>query len=245
MNLYLVMGTHLPELRQCLRFLVRSDEDAQPAGLLLPEGLPWPEESEPWSLQQSYPASGSAPQIPDTELSTLWLVLDPRLSPVHQLEQLAAALKVLDLPPARIITCVDCSGVEHQPALRVWYEACIYYSDIVLLGNRKDASNSFVRDYQRHFEKLCYPCLFLLLKGPGNPEQPMEILVPDARRLTQLFDFGDDTVVPEVPGLIIEASCDLDLEEAEEDPYRPEDGMDRAPLHVPDVSLWIVPVTSL
>ena len=244
MNVYIVMGTHLPEMRQCLRFLARADEDVQPAGLLLPQDIPWPEESEPWSLQQRYDACKGAPAIPAADLSTLWIVVDPRHSPVPQLEALAAVLRQRDLPPARIITCVDCSGVEQHTALRGWFDASIYYSDIVLLGNRRDATNAFLRDYQRHYERLCYPCLFLLLKGPGNPEQPLEILVPDARRLSQLFDFGADATIPEVPGVTIEASCDLDLEEAEDDPFRPAEEIDRAPVHVPDATPWIVPVTS-
>lgn len=244
MNLYLVMGTHLPEMRQCLRFLVRSDEEARPAGLLLPEGLAWPDGDDPWASEARYLPLGPSLPLVSEDLSSLWLVVDPQQSPIPQMEWLASLLKAANLPPARIITCVDCAGVEQHPALRVWFDACIYHSDIVLLGNRKTASNAFVRDFQINYERLCYPCLFLLLKGPGNPDQPLEILVPDSRRLTQLFDFGDAEQIPDFPGLIIEASCDLDFEEAEDDPFRPPAEGGKAPQHVPDVHGWIVAVPS-
>ena len=46
-------------------------------------------------------------------------------------------------------------------------------------------------------------------------------------------------IVPEIPGIVIESSCDLDLEETEKDPFRtPVE--DESKVHVPDPSRYIV-----
>lgn len=240
MNLYIFMGTHLPEVRKCLEHLSSLEDAGQPLVLHLPDGLAWdPPENAAYSVQGYDP--GSALWVFDPDASgSAFILVDPRESPVEQIEKLAADLAKCLIEPVKIITCVDCEGVEAHPPLKLWYEACIYYSDIVLLGNRSAASNRFIRDYQKQFERNCYPCLFLFLKGAGVPDQALEILTPGTRRISQLFDLPGNGAAPEQPGMIIEASCDLDLEEQEADPFLNPSEEQGAPRHVPDAASFIV-----
>ena len=244
MNVYLFMGTHLPEVRQCLRFLAGAEDQDRPVELQVPAGLGWPLDDPGFARTSEYDAANAHWVLnPDAD-ETAFIVLDPRQSPVQQLVRLAGDLGKCLIEPVKVVTCVDCSAAEQNAPLRAWYEACVYYSDIVLLGNRGGASKHFVHDYQKHFEKECFPCLFLFLKGPGNPDQPLEVLAPDTRRLSQLFDLGKaEPEEASLPGLVIEASCDLDLEEAELDPYRQGPDQEAPQAHVPDATPFIVPIT--
>ncbi len=238
MNVYIFMGSNLGEIHSCLEQL-STFEETLPLEIHVPAGLGWPAPvKESTRLVEYDPDNILWVLDPDAE-QTIFILLDPRIPPVAQLENLAEQLGNCLVEPVKIITCVDCGAAENSPQLRTWLEACIYYSDIVLLGNRAEASKSFVRDYQKGFERLCYPCLFGFLKGEGRPDKALEILAPDTRRLSQLFDIGED--LPEIaPGTVIEASCDLELEEVEKDPYRNPAGGEAPPPTIPDIAKWIV-----
>ena len=240
MNVYLLMGTHLPELRTCLETLAGHCPESAPVQWHIPGQISWTDEIPGnVTIQQYSPETVQWVFNPDEDAS-VFILLDPALPQIPQLERIASDLQKCLLEPVKVITCVDCASAESSPQLRNWLEANIYYSDLVLLGNRAKASKPFVRDFQKTYQKNCYPCLFLLLKGPGIPDQPLEILTPDTRRISQLFDLPE-TDGEALPGLIIEASCDLDMEESEKDPYRSEDsesGESQAP--IPDVADLIV-----
>lgn len=232
------MGTHLPEIRHCLSHLGGQGETEKPLRLCLPEGLEW--EAEENTVVESYQAESAHWVLNPDAPGSVFLLLDPRLSPVPQLEKLAGDLEKCLLEPVKVVTCVDCAGMERHPPLRAWYDACLYYSDIVLLGNRTDSSNRFIREYTREYEHRCYPCLFYFLKKEGVPDHPLEILTPGTRRLSQLFDLDRQRPVPEPRGVVIEASCDLDLEEVETDPFRSPSPQEGLPRPVPDVGEWVV-----
>jgi hypothetical protein len=220
MKVYLLIGTHLPELRTCLDTL---------AGLA----------SETGPVQVSWPGE-DAPPLDGDPATSLFLVLDPRAALIDQLERLAERMGDAGIEPVKVVACVDCAAAETSPQLRAWLDAAIYYADVVLLGNRAGASKRFIREFETGYGRRCYPCLFLLLKGAGVPDHPLEILAPDTRRLSQLFDLeAPDATAPE--GLIIEASCDLDLDEPETDPFRHrEEESSPGQQPVPDVGQWVV-----
>jgi hypothetical protein len=240
MNVYIVMGTHIPETGCCLEHLAGREEAEAPVALHVPQGLEWEAAPDAGHTIRAYdPATELWVFDPDAP-GTAFILADPRLSPVPQMEKLAGDLAKCLIEPVKILTCVDCAAVEAHHPLKLWYDACIYYSDIVLLGNRSTTSNRFVRDYQKQFERNCYPCLFLLLKGPGKPDDPLEILTPGTRRLSQLFDLPAPGAPPEAAGLLIDASCDLDFEEEEADPFRNPSAEQGPPQHVPDVAEFVV-----
>jgi hypothetical protein len=242
MKVFLIMGTHLPEIRQCVNFLTGSMETPDPVEFHIPSGLEWSQDEGQKLLLQTYDPESRIWVFDPDATATAFILIDPRLNPVEQLECIAEDLKKCLIEPLKIITCVDCQAVEEQARAKGFYEACIYYSDIVLLGNRSTVAKSFTRNYEKHFEQGCYPCLFLFLKGPGNPDNPFEILTPGIRRLSQLFDLGESNAEPELPGIIIEASCDLDVEEEEADPYRNPLDPASGTAPIPDVADLVVPV---
>lgn len=240
MKVYLFMGTHLPELSHCLAELARIADQSDPIQELVPAGLPWPAREEALITTSRYEPETVEWTIGTPSGTTAFIVLDPRLQQVPQLEALAEALLEAGMEPLKVVTAVDTKVSQSSPQYRTWLDACIYYSDIVLLGNRSETAKSFLRDFQKGYEKRCYPCQFLLLKGPGRPDRPLEILAPFTRRLAQLFDLPEQESDP-LPGVVIEASCDLDLDEPEADPYRfPEEEDAATPPALPDASQWIV-----
>ena len=240
MNVYLLMGTHLPELGTCLDTLARQCPTGEPVQWYIPDGLAW-QSTGPEGTEVCFYSADEAQWVfnPDEEAS-VFILLDPRLPQIPELETIAGDLQKCLIEPVKVITCVDCEAAETSVHLRAWLEANVYYSDIVLLGNRSKASKPFVREFQKTYEKNCYPCLLLFLKGKGIPSQPLEILTPDTRRLSQLFDLHEESE-EKIPGLIIEASCDLDMEEPERDPYRaPDEKEGQAKAPVPDIREFIV-----
>lgn len=229
MKIYLLLGTNLPEIRTCISQLAQQVEDPDPPVVYLPEGLEGTVEG---CGVEAYAAEDALWVFDPDQQGTVFIVIDPRREVIAQLENLAEDLKKCLIEPVKVVTFVDCARAEAESRLRAWLEACIYYSDLVLLGNRSTASKSFLRDYQKDFQRRCYPCRFLLLKGDGIPSEPEEILVPGERRLSQLFDLRQPQAGEALPGVVIEASCDLEMEEEEHDPYRMPDG-DNPPTPVP------------
>ena len=233
------MGTHLPEIFHCMEQLAGVDADRSQAKFWIPVGLDQPFKASLGDQTETFAPTDETWHWLEASPERAFILLDPRLSPVPQLESLAARLREMGIEPLKVCTCVDSRAAEDSAQLRSYYEACIYYSDIVLLGNRSQAGKSFLRSYQKEFERHCYPCLFLLLKGKGVPNAPLEILTPGVRRISQLFDIVINEEVTELDPLI-EASCDLDLEEMEDDPWRIGDDAPAPKASVPDINDHIV-----
>ena len=75
----------------------------------------------------------------------------------------------------------------NQPKALAWFEACIHFSDIVLLNRREGVDNRWLRDFEAKYKKACNPARFLLLKR-GRVANPPDVLDPQARRLSLYFD---------------------------------------------------------
>lgn len=87
----------------------------------------------------------------------------------------------------RLITVVNCTFLQHTPAAQSWYDACIHFSDAVLLNRRDGADNKWIKDFQQGYQKRCSPARFILVKK-GKVANPLEVLDPEARRLSFFFD---------------------------------------------------------
>jgi hypothetical protein len=117
----------------------------------------------------------------------VFIVLDGRVNPVDQLEALKPWLAAHALPVARILTVVHCQLAEKHPALLAWFDACIHFSDIVLLNRREGVANKWLSDFRSRYEDQYLPCLIEFVKG-GRVKNPVALLDPVARRLSQYFD---------------------------------------------------------
>lgn len=133
----------------------------------------------------------------DTEgADILFFVTDGRKNPVDQIEAFQAWIKREGLELARVFSVVDCQLAERKPELLPWFDACIHFSDVVLLNRREGVANKWVSDFISRYTDQCYPCLFELVKA-GKVKNPAMLLEPQAMRISQIFDeevsldFGD------------------------------------------------------
>ena len=235
MNLYLIMGTHLPEIGACIDSLVEASAPDSGNQVLWPKGLEPVPESLAGITVEPFQPEALVDSLPVNDPGNVFLLLDPRLSLLDQIEELAQALREAALEPAKVITCVDAAMAEASPKLQGWLDASIFFSDIVLVGNRATASKPFLRNFEKRYQRKCYPCLFMFLKGPGRPVNPRAVLAPDARRISQVFDLPESPQ-DAPPGLIIEASCDLDADEEPSHLFPGEDsGKEEALALIPDI----------
>jgi hypothetical protein len=88
---------------------------------------------------------------------------------------------------ARILTVLHCEFLSAEPAARAWFDACIHFSDIVLLNRREEAGNKWVKDFEAEFKKARNPARFIFVKK-GRVTNPAEVLDPEARRVSLYFD---------------------------------------------------------
>lgn len=215
---YLVLGTPGGGRRALVADLVENGlEPAAPVRVLLAAG----EAADPAdALLAARPNvevqrwEWAAPGFPPLQApagATVFLLADPRVSPVDQVEALKPWLAAAGAELGRVLTVVDCSLAEREPALLAWYDACVHFSDAVLLTKRAGVANKWVSTFLRHYQSQQLPCHFIQLKKEGLAN-PALVLDPSPRRVSQYFDEVD-----ELPDVEIET----DDEEGEED----EDGL--------------------
>lgn len=87
----------------------------------------------------------------------------------------------------RIITVVHCSFLSQQEQARGWFNACIHFSDVVLLARREQVDNKWLKEFETHYRKACLPC-HIELVSHGKTRNPVAVLEPEARRMTLFFD---------------------------------------------------------
>jgi hypothetical protein len=121
------------------------------------------------------------------EASHVFILFDGRHNPIDQIEGLKSWLGDRAVEVARVLCVVNCRLVEANPKLFAWYEACIYYSDVVLLNQRDGVPNKWIGDFKAKFEDKFYPCLFEFVKD-GRVKNPALVLAPVARRMSHVFD---------------------------------------------------------
>lgn len=175
----------------------------------------------------------------------LFVLADGRGNPVDQIEAFHAWLPGAGGELARVITVVDCRlGVEEPRVLR-WYDACVHFSDVVLLNRREGVPNKWISDFIARYRKQHYPCLIELVKR-GEVANPALVLEPQARRISLLFDdlgepvtaagasHGEDDDDLEAVGAAGEAA---DEEEPGVDPYLERlAGSGRRAREIPDIA---------
>lgn len=169
---------------------------------------------------------------PPAEATHIFIMLDGRIDPVDQLEALKPWLAAHSLPVARLITVVHCRLAEQHPALKAWFDACIHFSDIVLLNRREGVANKWLSEFRRRYDDQYLPCLFELVKA-GRVKNPVAILDPMARRLSQYFDPSEWDGL-DLEGVEIGESDDEDGEN-----MRPLDKTQIDPDDQPPVDPWL------
>jgi len=191
-----------------------------------------------WSWNDEFIA-GTLPTV----ATHVFFVTDGRRNPVDQLETLKTWLEAQGAELARILCVVNCQLAEKHPPLLAWYEACVHFSDVVLLTRREGVANKWLSGFRAHFEDLFYPCLFELVKA-GRVKNPALVLDPLARRMTHVFDAEQDWVFTNDEGEVVEEDEPSQGDEEvaatpEEEPYFVRDAALRRAKKIPDISKFL------
>ncbi|MFP4156799.1 MAG: hypothetical protein ACLFU4_04195 [Opitutales bacterium] len=107
--------------------------------------------------------------------------------PADVAEALKSWIDHNDCELARIITVVHCSFLAKNESSRAWFDACIHFSDVVLLARREGVDAPWLKDFQARQRKTCSPTLVELV-ARGKAKNPVAVLEPQARRLSLYFD---------------------------------------------------------
>jgi len=180
------------------------------------------------------------------EATHVFFITDGHRNPVDQLEASAAWIAAQGGELGRILCVVNCQLAEKHPPLLAWFEACVHFSDVVLLTRRESVANKWLSDFRAHFDGQFYPCLFELVKG-GRVKNPALLLDPLARRMTHAFDAEQDWVFTDAEGEEIEedeeSAGDEEVEvTAEVEPYFVRDAANRREKKIPDIAKFLGPV---
>ncbi len=167
-------------------------------------------------LPRGWAATEDPLPLPPDE-GTLFFLTDGRANPVDELEALKAWITTHGLNLARIFTVVDCALLEKESGAGAWYDACIHFSDVVLLANRTDVSKKWVHDYEKQLRRQALPCHISYVKKGGTVDTPLELLFPEARRISLFFDADDASPEP-----ILEVEIEGDADEDDVDPRDPQ-----------------------
>ncbi|HEX2854232.1 MAG TPA: hypothetical protein VHO24_13430 [Opitutaceae bacterium] len=177
------------------------------------------------------------------DASHVFFVTDGRQNPVEQTEVFKAWLEAQGGELARVLSVVNCQLAEKNPPLLAWYEACVHFSDVILLTRREGVANKWLSTFLGHFEKQFYPCLFELVKG-GKVKNPVLVLDPLARRMSHVFDAEQDWVFTNAEGEEIDEEEETDGDEEveakpAEDPYFARDAAGRRAKRIPDIAKFL------
>ena len=124
-------------------------------------------------------------------VSHVFFVSNGRADPVDEIEAVLGWLPVAGASIGRVITVVDCALGHAHPELKRWYDACVHFSDVVLLGRRSSVPNAWIGEFTGRLRKEHFPCLVELIKN-DEVENPALILEPQARRISTVFDAGEE-----------------------------------------------------
>jgi len=226
---YLVLGIPGSGRREVLLDLIENGlEPSEKTGVMLPQT------EEKFSLSSTFDALDQVTVIAGSEspenarehfgsLENLFAILPGVKNPVESLDAWKAFLyQTRDLSElARILTVIHCEFLKNNPGTREWFEACIHFSDVVLLNRREGAGNRWVNEFQKVYQKKYYPCHFELVRKNGV-RNPAHILNPESRRLSLAFDFWQTEPI-ENEEMDVEISASPLPPEEEDEEIIPED----------------------
>ena len=191
----------------------------------------WNEENERERITATWPAGATMG----------FFIADSRRSPVDQIEAFKPWMKAQGVEMARVITVYHCELVARHDRLRLWYDACVHFSDIVLLNRREGVENKWISELRTRFAKACMPCLVEMVKK-GKVANPPLVLDLQVRRFSHWFDDQDPWMAmidSETEIVIEEGAEDVDEDEQdfdEVDPYLARHPSGRRAKEVPSIA---------
>lgn len=234
---YLVLGTAGSGRRAIVRELIVSGlAEGDRAAVLLSDAEPADDADAklPNAARWVWTEHGTIQATLPEGATHVFFLNEARRNPVDQIEALKPWLEANGAELGRVLCVVDCKLAEANPALLAWYDACIHFSDVVLLNRREDVENKWISDFQKRYTEQFYPCLFEMVKK-DRVKNALIVLDPTARRISQYFDEEQEWA--------FEADDDdepSDEEEVElkvaEDPYLERRAGGRRVKEIPDIA---------
>ena len=117
--------------------MVEASEAADPADSRLRQLVRWT-----WQAEDGFIAGALPPGA-----GPVFFVTAGRVNPVDQIEAFAAWLEAQGGELARVLFVVHCALAERNPPLLAWYDACVHFSDVVLLNRREGVANKWVSEF--------------------------------------------------------------------------------------------------
>jgi hypothetical protein len=174
----------------------------------------------------------------------VFFIADGRRNPVDQVEAFKPWVEAQGGEVGRVICVINSQLAEKHASLLAWFEACVHFSDVVLLNKREGVENKWMSDFLGHFKKQFFPCLFEMVKD-GRVKNPALILEPQARRMTHVFDEDQDWIFTNAEGEEIDEQeeTENDDEEIEAkpevDPYFERRNGGRRVREIPDIAKFL------
>lgn len=177
-------------------------------------------------------------------MTHVFFVCEGRRNPVDQAEAFKPWVQAQGAEFGRVICVVNCQFAERHAPLLAWFEACVHFSDVVLLNRREGVANKWISGFLAHFKKLYYPCLFEMVKD-GRVKNPALVLEPQARRMSHAFDEEQDWIFTNAEGEEIDEQEETDDDDdeieakPEEDPYFERRNGGRRVREIPDIKRYL------
>jgi hypothetical protein len=180
------------------------------------------------------------------DAARVFFVTDGRRNPVDQIEAFKPWIAGQGGELARVICVVNCQFAEKHPPLLAWFDACVQFSDVVLLNRREGVANKWLSDFQSRYRDQFIPCLFEFVKE-GRVKNPALVLEPQARRMSHVFDEEPNWVITGTDGEEIDEEdleegeeSDQEIEAApEEEPYFARDAAGRRVKRIPEIAKFL------
>lgn len=160
---------------------------------------------------------------PPSAEEMVFFITNGRANPVDQVEGFCNWLNEQPHELGAVITVVHCAHATLYPELSQWYDACIHFSDAVLLNRRENVSQSWIREFiERYTQAQRYPCYFEQVKR-NRVSKPLEVLDTTPRRISMIFESEGDLI----------DDLDLDEDDLPEEPFdltrKPDPFLERLP----------------
>lgn len=193
---YVILGASGSGRREVLADLIEGGlaENDRPLVLLAASESADPADARLGTIERWTWADGVIGATLPAGFNPVFFVTDGRANPVDQLEALKPWILGQGAELGRVISVVHCAFVEQHAELVAWHDACIHFSDVVLLNRREGVANKWLSEFRRRYEDMFMPCLFEFVKG-GRVRNPALILEPQPRRMSHYFDEEQDWVV--------------------------------------------------
>jgi len=154
----------------------------------------------------------------------VFFIADGRRNPVDQIEVFKPWFEAQGGELARVLCVVNTQLAAQNPPLLAWFDACVHFSDVVLLNRREGVENKWLSTFLGHFRDQFLPCVFEMVKD-SRVKNPALVLEPQARRMSHYFDAEQDWIFTDSEGEVIDeeeetADGDEEIEaKPEEEPY--------------------------